>query len=59
MERNGENLQAFGEMVYLPMKMAEHFIHHDVCKGSRLFSNSGLAVKLSVVFLPGSLFSAQ
>ena len=27
--------------------------------GSRLFSNSGLDVKLSTLYLPGSLFSPQ
>ena len=31
----------------------------NVAFGSRLFSNSGLDVKLSVIFLSGSLFSPQ
>jgi hypothetical protein len=31
----------------------------DVRSGSRLFSNSGIDVKLSTLHLPGSLFSPQ
>ncbi len=31
----------------------------DVAFGRRLFSNSGLTVKLSMLYLPGSLFSPQ
>jgi hypothetical protein len=38
---------------------SRHFHSWNVCSGSWLFSNSGLAVKLSVEFLSGSLFSSQ
>ncbi len=31
----------------------------EVSYGSSLFSNSGLTVKLSTLYLPGSLFSPQ